>query len=347
MNKMAGAQQTPQPGDDTSLAALLGHDELCIAVYRLVISQPHWTLASLASELEVSEQRLRECLDQLAELSMLAPSPGVESGTLPVHPEVGLSAHIHRRESEIFALQRGLAEARAAAADLASVYALNQARMGVSGLETLQGLEQVRVRLTELNRRATAELLAFMPGGALSVAALDASRPLDEHSLGAGVSLRTVYLDSVRNDRSTTEYAQWLSESGGEIRTSPFLPLRMLIIDRSSAVLPLDPDDSRQGAVVVHSPGVVAALVALFESVWDRATPFGQQHLPEGYSDIPSPQEAALLLLLAQGHTDEVAARKLGLSLRTVRRMMASLAGRLGAKSRFEMGVHATRAGWV
>jgi len=59
------------------------------------------------------------------------------------------------------------------------------------------------------------------------------------------------------------------------------------------------------------------------------------------------PLDRALLQMLAQGCTDESAAKRLGLSLRTVRRMTAVLLGRLGARSRFQAGVRAAQQGWL
>jgi len=45
--------------------------------------------------------------------------------------------------------------------------------------------------------------------------------------------------------------------------------------------------------------------------------------------------------------TDEAAARRLGVSLRTVRRWASHLADRLGARSRFQAGVRARERGWI
>jgi DNA-binding NarL/FixJ family response regulator len=44
---------------------------------------------------------------------------------------------------------------------------------------------------------------------------------------------------------------------------------------------------------------------------------------------------------------DDVIARQLGISERTVRRRVADLAARLGAASRFQIGAQAARRGWV
>lgn len=58
-------------------------------------------------------------------------------------------------------------------------------------------------------------------------------------------------------------------------------------------------------------------------------------------------QEQELLRLLGQGFTDEMASKRLGLSLRTARRMMADLMELLGARSRFEAGLLVGGRGWL
>ncbi len=59
------------------------------------------------------------------------------------------------------------------------------------------------------------------------------------------------------------------------------------------------------------------------------------------------PHERELLRILAAGHSDETAARRLGVSVRTVRRMMAGICERLDARSRFQAGILAARQGWI
>ncbi|MEV4409509.1 LuxR C-terminal-related transcriptional regulator [Actinoplanes sp. NPDC049598] len=56
-------------------------------------------------------------------------------------------------------------------------------------------------------------------------------------------------------------------------------------------------------------------------------------------------RERHLLALLAAGLTDESAAARLDVSVRTVRRTMASIMLRLGARSRFQAGMIAARLG--
>ncbi|MFF8383034.1 helix-turn-helix transcriptional regulator [Streptomyces kanasensis] len=330
--------------DQRPLASLLGLHGRSLDVYRLIVSQPGWGVAEIAGDLGMTEPEVRACLDELAELSMLY-SGGTAAAPVALPPGIALAALLHRRELEIQAQQTQLAAARALAAELAVTYSSNCGHRGNIGLERLDDVVAVRSRLAELATLAKHELLSFMPGGGQSEEALNASRPLDEHSLAAGVRIRTLYLDSVRNDRATMEYARWLSGLGGEIRTIPSLPVRLLIVDGTQALLPVDPENSRAGAVVVHAPGVLAALVSLFESHWERARPLGAVESAE--AGAPTAQERELLRLLETGSTDEVAARRLGVSLRTVRRMMAEIMSKLGARSRFEAGLLAARCGWL
>ena len=66
-------------------------------------------------------------------------------------------------------------------------------------------------------------------------------------------------------------------------------------------------------------------------------------------SQTPGPtiMESRLLVLLARGLTDDAAARRLNISVRTERRMMANLMRRLAATSRFEAGAKAVQRGWI
>jgi DNA-binding NarL/FixJ family response regulator len=61
----------------------------------------------------------------------------------------------------------------------------------------------------------------------------------------------------------------------------------------------------------------------------------------------PTELERKLLDLLAQGLTDEAVAKRLGVSVRTERRMIASLMRRLQASGRFEAGVKAAQYNWI
>jgi DNA-binding NarL/FixJ family response regulator len=51
--------------------------------------------------------------------------------------------------------------------------------------------------------------------------------------------------------------------------------------------------------------------------------------------------------MLAAGMKDEKIARSLGISLRTLSRLLSEVMQELGASSRFEAGVRAAKLGWL
>jgi DNA-binding NarL/FixJ family response regulator len=96
---------------------------------------------------------------------------------------------------------------------------------------------------------------------------------------------------------------------------------------------------------VFRLPSVVTTTTELFERVWLSAVPLTASDLPDS-ADLGA-RERELLSLLSAGSTDESAAARLGVSVRTVRRMVADIMNRLGARSRFQAGVKAADRGWL
>ncbi len=52
-----------------------------------------------------------------------------------------------------------------------------------------------------------------------------------------------------------------------------------------------------------------------------------------------TPREEAIVALLAQGHTDNVVAERLGLGQRTITYSLRALMDRLGVDNRFQLGL--------
>ena len=328
----------------TQMLEALGLEPSAEAVYRLLLNEPSWKIADLARHLVWPEESVRAALDALVDLRLLRPSKDGPEDLRPVSPELGLSGLLSRSETELVRQQRQVAATRAAVAQFTAQYAGRREYIS-DMVERLEGLEAVRRRLEELAQSARRECLSFLPGGAQKPDTMDASKLLDQQALERGVVLRSIYQDSFRNDAPTREYVRWLAGLGGETRTVASLPMLMVVVDREVALVPLDPADGRAGALELRSLGAVAAMTALFEQVWSIASPWGES-APRDTRGL-STQERELLRLLAAGHTDEIASRRLGVSLRTVRRMAWDMMARRGAHSRFEAGVLAARHGWV
>lgn len=103
-------------------------------------------------------------------------------------------------------------------------------------------------------------------------------------------------------------------------------------------------------ALVVHSPGIVTQLVALFEFVWSSAWPL---RMTDASVEVdPSIIELddfdrSLLALLLSGASDAQAARQLDAGLRTVQRRVRHLMDRAGAQTRIQLGWAARERGWI
>ncbi|MFJ9591874.1 LuxR C-terminal-related transcriptional regulator [Streptomyces virginiae] len=325
------------------MSVTLDLEELDQTVYEEVLARPELGLAELAARLGVEPDRVRECLDRLFALRLVQASFETPGRFTVVDPVLGMQRLLDQQYEELVRRHR-----RAAGHQQALVRILAGAGSGgrpAEGVERLSGLDAVQRRLERLALEARTEVLTFMPGGPQSAAALEAAERNDALVLGRGVAIRTIGLDLVREDPGTLRYSRALLAGGGAFRTVAALPTRMVLVDRTHALVPIDPADSRQGALSLSAPGMIAPLVALFEREWGAAVPLGADPSQAVY--VPTEQERSLLGLLAEGHTDESAAGQLHISARTARRIMASLIERLGARSRFEAGLRAARLGWV
>lgn len=331
-------------GENDMLEAL-GIKEPTETVYRLLLERPEYGVTEMAAHLGRTETEVREALLCLADLKLVLMDE--DSGEVePYSPDVGFSFLLSRAEAELSKRRRQVEQAGRAVAGILATYADcpdRPARHDV--VHRITGLDAVRERLEDLAAGARTECLSLLPGGAQLPDTMDASQPLDQLALERGVRIRSIYQESFRNDPPTADYVRWYCGLGGEARTVPVVPMLMVIVDREAALVPVDPSDARSGALEVRSPGLVHALVVLFDRLWDAGTPFGEA--PRRDEHDLSPQERELLMLLGIGCTDDIAARRLGVSLRTVRRMSSELMSRLGARSRFEAGVRAVKEGWL
>jgi DNA-binding CsgD family transcriptional regulator len=321
-----------------------GVDPAAEAIYLAMLRQPNAGTADLSAVLGWTRAEVDVALDELGRLSLLRPSwenPGV---LRPVAPAIGLETLLARQQADLLRRQHQIDEGRAAMQALVAELSGRRPDSGAI-VEELVGLDAIREGLERLAMETRYEVLAFAPDGAQTADSMRASRPLNLHLLETGVAMRTVYLNSARNDPQTTAHAQWLTEMGAELRTVPVLPVRMLVVDRTWTVLPLDPERTAAGACVLRSTSVAAAMRALFDEVWQSATAWGTRPGPPQM--VLSDQERALLRLLLQGDTDEQAGRKLGVSTRTVGRIAADLMNRLSARSRFQAGAYAVARGWL
>lgn len=323
---------------------IFGLDARAEAVYRLMLVRQDRSVAEIAQQLDAEEHEVADALDRLTELRLLRRGPDGSEYLMPVTPTVVFQSLLHQQQAELLRKQQEFVETQEAITRLTAEYAALCCTGSRSEFEHIDGWDAVHARLTSLADWCAAECLSFVPGGAQNAESLESRRAIDEALLKRGVKVLTVFMASMTNDKATLDYARWLASLGAQVRTVPTLPMPLMVFDREAAVLARNTGTLDTATVQVGGTAVLSVVSALFDVVWTGATPLGAEPQRE---DGATPQEREILRLLAQGATDQVVAKRLCLSLRTVRRVMADISDRLQARSRFEIAAKASERGWL
>ncbi|MFI7677952.1 BTAD domain-containing putative transcriptional regulator [Actinophytocola sp. NPDC049390] len=209
-------------------------------------------------------------------------------------------------------------------------------RANRGGTEGRQSIEQVI---------ASAEREVLIISSGANTGPVGAFRRLHQDNAERGVRYRAVFPDAERLSGKVTG----LALAGALVRTDNTVPMEVVVIDGSVALLPVDASGvDGDGVAVLRLPSAVGATVELFERMWSAAVVLNPVDLDEEpeYGGLTT-RERDLLALLWAGYTDGSAGAKLGISVRTVRRTVADIMNRLGARSRFQAGAKAVDRGWL
>jgi DNA-binding CsgD family transcriptional regulator len=328
--------------------AELGFTDLQERIYRRLLAGSYPDLDLLAERLTTPPDEVRAALAELVELGVLQRDVAEPLGVRVPRPAVAVGQLIERLEDDLMRRYRRISDKRAVLAELESGYVHGAERDDAGGIERVESLPAIRERLEELSFFTRSSVYAVQPGGPQSKASLDASRPLDQRGLRRGIDMRVIHDVAVLDDEINRTYLRELVSGGAQIRVTRDPLSRMVIMDREVAVVPLDPGDSRRGALIVRQPGLIAGFLDLFERLWSSAQELtGPDAIAEPVRAAVTEPDRRVLQLLASGATDETSARELGVSVRHLRRTIARLMEELGASSRFEAGVEAARRGWI
>ncbi|WP_162907158.1 helix-turn-helix domain-containing protein [Allorhizocola rhizosphaerae] len=328
-----------------SLAALgaLGIGETEQLLYRLLLRRRADTAAELAEELGVPAARAQEALRPLETVGLVTSTVDNPPSFVPTAPDVGIEALISLRRAELDGL-------RVLAVRLMAEYRQGAASGRTDLVEVLSGPRAVLNRFDLLQRSAVAEILVLdTPPYAGDAGPI--TNDVEFEVLARGVVCRAIY-DRAALDRSpkAVEAIARYVAAGEQARVTNQLPFKLAIFDRKVAFVPgsLDQPDIA-AAIVVYESSLLGVLTYVFEQLWTNAIAIAPDppHLPPSTSDDPTPEHRRLLALLTSGMKDEAIAHHLGWSYRTTRRRIAELLRVLGAETRFQAGIAATRRGWI
>jgi sugar-specific transcriptional regulator TrmB/DNA-binding CsgD family transcriptional regulator len=322
---------------------VLGLDATEEGAYRRLVGLPSASAGELAQVLQTEETTVTTALSALEDKGLVARSTSQPGHFVASSPALAMGSLIVQREREIRRAQVELEQ-------LTEQYRTRASgRTGVDTVDVVLGPEAVADRFAQIQRGASTEVLALVKS---SVALVTAAENTDEEAaLRRGVAYRVVL---ERAAFATPDFLAGVVESmrlGEVVRVTDSLPLRLVIADRSLALLPLTPtaSDSGAGALLVHESGLLDALLFLFDLVWASANeilPTGSG-LTELAADRIDDVDARVLTLLLAGLTDHAIGSQLGMSLRTVQRRVSALMTRARVVTRFQLGHEAARRGWI
>ncbi|MEU4584687.1 LuxR C-terminal-related transcriptional regulator [Kitasatospora aureofaciens] len=306
-------------------------------VYRSALRSPGLGAEALALAVGMDANDVKVVLERLAASGMVTVAD--DQGIVATDPFVVTERLVESRLTELQAEIQRVIASRHVVNVLLDDQRDGRRQSTPDGVERVEGADRVRARIDELAFFAHHELLSVQPNGPLSAAAIEGAREADERALRRGLVMRTIMRTDALDDTRTAEYLAELSARGARIRTMDGPLERMLIFDRRTALLPIDPRESSRGALIVHQPGMISSLITLFERFWTAAEDLGQEHLTE--------TERQVLKTMVRVEKDEAGARELGISVRTYRGHVANLLRRLNATHRAQGVLAARDRGWL
>ncbi|MFT4262165.1 MAG: helix-turn-helix transcriptional regulator [Nocardioides sp.] len=327
--------RTPQ-----TLLTALGFSRPAARLYERLLPQDGQTVAWIAAAMDLPPERLRERLDPL-----------VAGGAVGIDADERVRV---RSPADVVSELLRLSARRAEEAgehlqEIAAVLPLLTGTTSYAGGDAVELSDPIDGELTSgsdwvqlirtMLRSSVGEILWLRPDQWSLPWEAQVSEVVVE-LLAAGRPIRAIY--PVRVLADAPEFIRLRAVQGEEIRLLPEVPTRMIVAGRSQALFPEPLGLGASPRTTVRQSGIVELAGWYFEELWARATPLAAEPAAD-----PDEMRRFLLAQLARGAQDEQIARRLGVSLRTVRRRVAELLAELGAESRFQAGVEAARRGWL
>ncbi|GGR73599.1 sugar-specific transcriptional regulator TrmB [Nocardioides luteus] len=313
--------------------------------YGELITMPSATAAEFAEALGAfgtSPGEAHLLLRRLEEYGLAARITGDERRFAAAPPAIALGAMLARQQDEVRHAEIELSR-------LDEAYRLAAAGRGPTDVvDVIHGEDAVRHRFEQVQLGARERVDAFVRPPVIVTSSQENSA--ENKAVERGVKYRVVVERSMLESHDVTvDEAIEATEAGEEVRFADQVPLKLLVVDRRLALMPLTSSGDVVGALLVRESTLLDALIALFENVWDRATAMlvGTSGLTGDLAKQVDDEDAQVLGLLLAGLTDQAVAKQLGTSLRTVQRRVRALLDLAGVETRMQLGWHAATHGWV
>ncbi|MFB7594438.1 helix-turn-helix domain-containing protein [Streptomyces sp. NPDC056160] len=310
-------------------------------LYTTLVGRPRSTATQLAANCGLSVSAVGRLLAALVRDGLAVRSAGRPPLFTAAAPDVAVTALIQDREHRLDAAR-------------SLVQRLTETHREARRIDS----PDIAVELLSDRDDVSAAVRRLYDGSRRQVRAFDRPPYIDrpgsnlEHQVQrqrTGVTHRVIY------DRAAVAWPGRLLDdilpsvrSGEQARVRAELPLKLLIADDHTGIIPLSlAPGGHSAAYLVHRSPMLSALEALFEAEWERAAPLTDSPRAAERPGGPDAETRALLVLLTSGATDAAIARTQGWSPRTTQRRIHRLMAGLGAATRFQAAALAARRGWL
>ncbi|SFF35910.1 regulatory protein, luxR family [Actinacidiphila alni] len=323
-------------------------EDIGLALYQTLRTNGSIAPEKAAAGIGLTEAEARAGWAELDELGLIRPGR-VPEEVDSVEPDTALIGLLARQREALRAQRDELSAIVRAAESLMERYRPAVLRDAAEiEVELLIGDNRKRQSIGDFNARITESTGSMHPGPLPPAEVLVHSLAADSALIERGIKVRAVYGQSINSAPRQRKYLTELSATGVEVRLAPQVPFDLLIADSHSALVSANPDNPSGPAVIVRGAALVRSYLALYEDCWLRAVPYSAKSAGTFEADGElTEQHRTTMRLLANGLTDERIARKLGVSLRTVSRLVSEIMRYLQADSRFQAGVLAAAHGLI
>lgn len=268
---------------------------------------------------------------------------GEQDGQIrPVEPATALRLLIGHRQGELMDRQERIMVGWQRLAALLPPAVDGAPTERADGVRLMTDFDEVVTRTAELYPSPKQRLRGTETGAYPTQPPRDRGRRPPQGSLRAGVRFQMIYHAGYLDTKAGSEIIRDSARSGEEVRLRGAMPIKMLHVDDSVALVGIGP--MARTALLVRSEAILMMLAEWFDLLWaDPAT----VRLPDDVSET-SPDDIQLRVLRMMPTDDDTAiARRLQLSVSTVRRHIKVLYTMLGVNNRFAAGMVAAKRGWI
>ncbi|MFI1409878.1 hypothetical protein ACH4Y0_08155 [Streptomyces sp. NPDC020707] len=307
-------------------------------LYQIARTRPVWSVAEFAEHAAVPPSEVEDSLRYLERLGLLTPSHRSTSGYRANSPELALSRIFAAEAERHSEYEKQIARTREVIGALTEEFLhLSSSPSGGIHVEDLRGADQTNAFLDDAAHRVSRSAYLMYQGGIPSERAIDDMYLRDKAAMSKGVEIRFLYANFVATADHVKNYLRDVAKEGADVRVTSSLPLNLAIFDTEKVLVFGGPEGEISIAAAISAESMAKTFQAIFDFFWTTAEPI-DTYSERSFAAL-TPQMEAIVRMFAEGVKDETIARRLGVSVRTLSRITATLLDRLNVETRFQAGM--------